>query len=56
MSSPESDAADETRCLCGRLLARLTPQGIELKCSRCRRIVLIDWNQVRDDRGTAGEL
>ena len=40
----------ETRCSCGRLLARLTDAGIELKCSRCRRVVLIAWGAVEDGR------
>lgn len=40
----------ETRCACGRLLARLTDVGIELKCARCRRLVVIEWSAVLDDR------
>ena len=43
----------ETRCACGRLLARLTDAGIELKCSRCRRVVLIDWSAVEDERSSS---
>jgi len=31
----------EVRCGCGRLMARLTPAGIELKCGRCKRIVVV---------------
>jgi phage FluMu protein Com len=31
----------ELRCACGNLLARLTEEGVELKCRRCKRIVLI---------------
>ncbi|QSQ28623.1 hypothetical protein JY651_32230 [Pyxidicoccus parkwayensis] len=27
----------ELRCLCGSLLARLVPGGVELKCRRCHR-------------------
>jgi phage FluMu protein Com len=51
MNRPEPLAAhDESRCLCGRLLARLTDAGIELKCPRCRRIVVIGWSAVRDER------
>jgi phage FluMu protein Com len=42
--------APETRCACGRLLAKLTDAGIELKCARCRRVVLIDWSAVADER------
>lgn len=46
-------STDESRCLCGRLLARLTEQGIELKCPRCRRLVVIGWSSVRDERNAA---
>jgi phage FluMu protein Com len=37
----ESSAAGAYRCLCGRLLARLVPQGVELKCRRCKRHVIV---------------
>jgi hypothetical protein len=43
-------AAPETRCACGRLLAKLTDAGVELKCARCGRVVLIDWSSVADER------
>ena len=46
----EPEASVETRCECGRLLARLTEAGIELKCARCRRVVVISWSAVKDDR------
>ncbi|TMA12107.1 MAG: hypothetical protein E6J89_05715 [Deltaproteobacteria bacterium] len=29
------------RCLCGSLLARLVPQGVELKCRRCKRHIIV---------------
>jgi hypothetical protein len=35
---------DDLRCLCGSLLARRVPTGIELKCRRCRRCVLLIWH------------
>jgi hypothetical protein len=35
------------------LLARLTDAGIELKCPRCRSVIVIGWSAVRDERGTA---
>ena len=31
----------DCRCLCGSLLARLTEAGVELKCRRCKRTLLI---------------
>jgi len=32
---------DDCRCLCGSLLARLVEGGVELKCRRCKRTMLI---------------
>jgi hypothetical protein len=32
---------DDCRCLCGNLLARLVAGGVELKCRRCKRTVVI---------------
>jgi len=29
------------RCFCGSLLARLVPEGVELKCRRCKRQVVL---------------
>ncbi len=47
---PASSAPDELRCACGKLLARLTDAGIELKCPRCRSIEVIAWSAVSDER------
>src|SRR5437868_5966957 len=41
-TSPHSPG-QESRCLCGNLLARLCEKGVELKCRRCKRVVLIPW-------------
>ena len=41
-SSPSIHASDQ-RCQCGNLLARLRPKGVELKCRRCKRVVVIPW-------------
>ena len=35
------ERSDDCRCLCGSLLARLTDAGVELKCRRCKRTLLI---------------
>jgi hypothetical protein len=32
-------AADDLRCLCGSLVARLVDGGVEIKCRRCQRLV-----------------
>jgi hypothetical protein len=36
----------ETRCECGQLIAKLHERGIELKCKRCKRIVLIPFSSI----------
>ena len=33
--------ADDCRCLCGSLLARVVGDRVELKCRRCKRTLLI---------------
>jgi hypothetical protein len=37
-SCPEGE---EARCVCGGLVARLVAEGVELKCRRCRRILVV---------------
>lgn len=32
---------DELRCVCGALMARYVPGGVELKCRRCKRVVFV---------------
>jgi hypothetical protein len=29
--------------MCGSLLARVVPGGVELKCRRCKRLLLVPW-------------
>lgn len=36
-----ANAGNECRCFCGSLLARRTPEGVELKCRRCKRVLLV---------------
>jgi phage FluMu protein Com len=33
--------AEDLRCLCGSLVARVKKTAIELKCRRCKRVALI---------------
>lgn len=37
------DFEEELRCECGLLLMKLTPDGVEVKCRRCKRIRLLPW-------------
>jgi hypothetical protein len=34
-------SAEECRCLCGSLLARVVGSHVELKCRRCKRTLLV---------------
>ena len=36
----------EARCECGQLIAKLQQDGIELKCKRCKRIVMIPFASI----------
>jgi hypothetical protein len=37
----EGQEGEAHRCSCGSLLARLVAAGVELKCRRCKRIVVL---------------
>lgn len=39
-TSPKTDER-ELRCSCGNLMARVTDAGVELKCRRCKRLVVV---------------
>lgn len=39
-TTPKPTSSD-CRCVCGRLAARVVPGGIELKCRRCKRKILV---------------
>ena len=38
---PSLGHGDEMRCGCGSLLARLVAGGVEVKCRRCKRTVVL---------------
>jgi len=43
---PDPCPDNETRCECGQLIAKVRGQGIELKCKRCKRIVVIPFSSI----------
>ena len=47
-TSTMSRSADrsETRCECGQLIAKVRGEGLELKCKRCKRIVVIPFSSI----------
>lgn len=49
MMSPTSQTiaeVSETRCECGQLIAKVRGKTLELKCKRCKRIVIIPFNAI----------
>ncbi|NMO14822.1 hypothetical protein HPC49_00780 [Pyxidicoccus fallax] len=46
--------AGELRCLCGSLLARLVPEGVELKCRRCHRTRVVPLERSPEAGGEGG--
>ncbi len=48
MAQVPTDTQHETRCECGQLVAILRPEGVELKCKRCKRLVLIPYTFTRE--------
>jgi hypothetical protein len=45
-SSTHSAGSQETRCECGQLIAKVRGEGLELKCKRCKRIVVIPFSSI----------
>jgi hypothetical protein len=45
-STLERNQSLETRCECGQLIAKVCEQGLELKCKRCKRIVVIPFSSI----------
>jgi phage FluMu protein Com len=40
--------AEEMRCGCGNLLARLVSGGVELKCRRCKRTIVLSLSAMEE--------
>jgi hypothetical protein len=41
MSAQRPSSVHDLRCACSNLLARIVAEGIELRCRRCRRYMVI---------------
>jgi len=48
-SASESARSHDRRCDCGKLAARVTAEGVEIKCSRCKRVMVVSWEEVPKD-------
>jgi hypothetical protein len=44
------------RCLCGSMLARLVPEGVELKCRRCKRQIIVPLEKPRAAKKMVKEI
>jgi len=38
-------ANDDIRCCCGKLLAKKSKDGIIIRCSRCKREIMIEFSK-----------
>ena len=52
-TKPKAVSLLEERCLCGNLLAKVSLDGVEILCRRCKRIHLIPWLE-EGREGSAG--
>ena len=43
----------DERCLCGNLVAKVSLDGVEILCRRCKRIHLIPWPRERREGSAA---
>lgn len=50
------EAQKDLRCPCGRLLARKTDEGLELKCTRCKRTVILKWTELESRRALSVDI
>ncbi len=37
---------DQCRCACGSLMARVVPEGLEIKCRKCKGLVVISHSEL----------
>ncbi len=45
MIQEHNNPSQDIRCICGKLLAKITRDRVELKCHRCKNIYLIPFQQ-----------
>lgn len=45
LANPVNTERADARCECGQLIAKLRTDGVELKCKRCKRIVVIPYSR-----------
>ena len=50
---PKAASLLDERCLCGNLVAKVSLEGVEILCRRCKRIHLIPWPGERREGSSA---
>ena len=50
---PRERAGADCRCLCGSLLARVVAGGVELRCRRCKRTLVVPLEPERSAQAAA---
>jgi phage FluMu protein Com len=53
--TPAGPEADDCRCLCGSLLARVVDGYVELKCRRCKRTLQVPVSNAPGDAPAAAD-
>lgn len=43
---PKRPHDHDIRCICGQLIARWARDGVEIKCKRCRRVIVIPFKSI----------
>jgi hypothetical protein len=46
----------DLRCLCGALLARMVEGGVEIKCRRCKRVVIVPLTAAAEGARSGDDL
>ena len=44
----DNNAGEHERCICNRLICIIKNNNIEIKCSRCKRIIIIETNGIKN--------
>ena len=52
-ASESAASENDCRCMCGSLLARVVDGGVELKCRRCKRTLLVPFDTSAETAASA---
>jgi phage FluMu protein Com len=55
-SDQDDCPTSEARCACGHLVAKLRSDGVELKCKRCKRLIVVPFARLEAEPSRLSEL